>query len=175
MTKAELRQYMRKTSVERQADPEKEAEGAMEFWRKVEASKEFRSADAILIFMAMPDEIPTREFIEKWRSSKRFAIPRVKGENLELKEYNPDFLSPGYKGIPEPTDEAADISPDEIDFALIPGTAFDRSGHRMGRGKGFYDRLLPQLHCPTMAVCQEWRIVDEVPTDPWDIRIDIIP
>lgn len=166
---------MRKTSVERQADPEKEAEGAMEFWRKVEASKEFRRADTILIFMAMPDEIPTREFIEKRRCGKRFAIPRVKGENLELKEYNPDFLSPGYKGIPEPTDEAADISPDEIDFALIPGTAFDRNGHRMGRGKGFYDRLLPQLHCPTMAVCQEWRIVDEVPTDPWDIRIDIIP
>lgn len=166
---------MRKTSVERQASPEKEAEDAMEFWRKVEASKEFRSADTILIFMAMPDEIPTREFIEKWRCGKRFAIPRVKGENLELKEYNPDFLSPGYKGIPEPTDEAADISPDEIDFALIPGTAFDRNGHRMGRGKGFYDRLLPQLHCPTMAVCQEWRIVDEVPTDPWDIRIDIIP
>ena len=166
---------MHKTSVERQADPEKEAEGAMEFWRKVEAQEEFRNAGTILIFMAMPDEIPTREFIEKWHCSKRFAIPRVKGENLELKEYNPDFLSPGYKGIPEPTDEAADISPDEIDFALIPGTAFDRNGHRMGRGKGFYDRLLPQLHCPTMAVCQEWRIVDEVPTDPWDIRIDIIP
>ena len=166
---------MRKTSVERQASPEKEAADARAFWEKVEAREEFRNAGTILIFMALPDELPTQEFIGNWHCSKRFAIPRVKGENLELKEYNPDFLSPGYKGIPEPTDEAADISPDEIDFALIPGTAFDRSGHRMGRGKGFYDRLLPQLHCPTMAVCQEWRIVDEVPTDPWDIRIDIIP
>ncbi len=166
---------MRETFKSHSSYPEQEAAYAREFWLKVEEREEFRSAGTVLIFMALPDELPTQEFIDKWREVKCFVIPRVNGTGLELKAYSPDLLIPGYKGILEPTDEAAGINPVDIDLALIPGTAFDRDGHRMGRGKGFYDRLLPQLHCPTMAVCQSWRIVDSVPTDPWDIKIDIIP
>ena len=165
---------MREAFRESLNHPEQEAADVREFWRKVEALDEFRNAGTILIYMALPDEVPTQDFIERWLPRKRFVIPRVAGTELELREYDQAALTNGYQNIPEPTDNAAEASPEEIDLALIPGTAFDRKGNRLGRGKGFYDRLLPQLHCPTLAVCQKWRIVDEVPTDPWDIKIDII-
>ena len=143
-------------------------------WEQVEALDEFGRAGTILIYMALPDEVPTTAFIEKWRGEKRFVIPRVKGEGLELKVYDPEAIQSGYRGIPEPSDKAEDVSPSEIDLALIPGVAFDREGHRMGRGKGFYDRFLPSIHCPSVAICQAWRIVGNVPTDPWDKTVDIV-
>ena len=144
-------------------------------WSRVEALDEFRSAGIVLIYMSLPDEVATVPFIEKWKGSKRFVIPKVNGENLNLKLYDPDKLESGYKGILEPTDDAQDVSAEEIDLALVPGVAFDRQGHRVGRGKGFYDRFLPALHCPTVAICQQWRMVECVPTDTWDRIIDIIP
>lgn len=172
MTKAELRHFMREVAGTRLAGDTRAEDFAV--WSGVEALDEFRSAKTVLIYMSLPDEVATASFIEKWKDSKRFVIPRVNGENLNLKLYDPDGLESGYKGILEPTDDAQDVSSEEIDLALVPGVAFDRQGHRMGRGKGFYDRLLPTLQCPTVAVCQSWRMVETVPTDPWDCKIDII-
>lgn len=168
MTKQELRLQMR------EAFKLHKDENGAEIWDRIEALPEFTGAHTILIYMALPDEVPTQGFIDRWNGTKRFVIPQVRGLDLGLKEYDPERLAPGYRDISEPTDEALDVRPEEIDLALIPGVAFDRKGHRMGRGKGFYDRFLPALHCPTVAVCQRWRIVESVPTDPWDRTIDII-
>ena len=173
MTKAELRRFMRDEASARLAGDAQTEDSAV--WDRLEALDEFRSARTVLIYMSLPDEVATAPFIEKWKDRKRFVIPKVNGDNLDLKLYDPDKLESGYKGILEPTDEAQDVSAEEIDLALVPGVAFDRHGHRMGRGKGFYDRFLPALHCPTVAVCQQWRMVECVPTDTWDRIIDIIP
>ena len=86
-----------------------------------------------------------------------------------------DRLQPGYKGILEPTPDATPVSPGEIELALIPGVAFagERGAFsRLGRGKGFYDRLLPSLRCPKVGICYPFRLVDSLPTDPWDIPLD---
>jgi len=120
----------------------------------------------------MPDEVPTPSFIERWHSRKRIVLPVVEGDSLLLREYQPGCLAPGWKGILEPTSEAPLVSPAEIDLALVPGVAFDLSGGRLGRGRGFYDRLLPSLHCPLIGLCPASRLVPAVPMDSWDVRLD---
>jgi 5-formyltetrahydrofolate cyclo-ligase len=62
---------------------------------------------------------------------------------------------------------------DEITLALIPGMAFDAEGHRLGRGKGYYDRLLPRLsRAYKMGVCFPFQMVDAVPSEPHDQKVD---
>lgn len=141
-------------------------------WTRVEALPEFCCAHTILIYMALPDEVPTLDFIRKWEESRRFVLPVVDGDLLLLREYRADEVAPGWKGILEPCAAAPLVLPSEIELALIPGVAFDRSGGRLGRGGGFYDRLLPQLHCPVIGLCQQWRIVPQVPREPWDAPVD---
>lgn len=166
--KIELRRRMRALSRERSDEG---FSGALEV---LEARPEFVSAHTVLIYMSLPDEVPTEEFIRKWSSVKRIVLPVVKGSELELREYDLSKLTPGAFGILEPAEDCALVDPSEIDFAILPGMAFDRSGGRLGRGKGYYDRLLPSLRCPKAGLCQPWRIVPGVPSEPWDARVDFV-
>ena len=61
-----------------------------------------------------------------------------------------------------------------IDTALVPGMAYDAQGHRLGRGKGYYDRLLAGLDCRKIGVCFDFQKVSEVPVDVHDIPVDIV-
>ena len=71
------------------------------------------------------------------------------------------------RDIEEPTGEAfTDYT--QIDFAIIPGVSFDKNGNRLGRGKGYYDRLLPQLHSYNVGICFDFQVSDEIPTESFD-------
>lgn len=174
MTKKELRSLMRKRAAEMT-----EAESSVwsdAIWRKVEELPQFRNAKCILLYMSIPGEVETQKIIEKWSKSRKIALPLVCGETLELRRYDALHLQKGYKDILEPSPEAEAVAADEIDLAVIPGMAFSRRPDgkviRLGRGGGFYDRLLPQLGCPVFGVAFSFRITDTVPSDPWDIPID---
>ena len=82
--------------------------------------------------------------------------------------------SPGPFGIPEPAPEAEAVEPGAIDWALVPGIAFDPRGYRIGRGAGYYDRLLPMLRpeAPRYALVLDRQWIDEVPTEPHDQPVD---
>lgn len=141
----------------------------------LEAHPAFRAANTILLYHSLKDEVDTHGFIEKWSYQKHILLPVVIGEELELRTYTgPNDLRIGAYGIEEPvrtpfTDYAA------IDLAVIPGVAFDSRGNRLGRGKGYYDRLLP--HMPTtykIGICFPFQLVKEVPAETSDIRMDEI-
>lgn len=174
LTKSDIRLEMKRREEEfRDWDSKTEM-----IWSSVEAAPEFQSASCVLIYMDIPGEVPTADFIGKWRGGKRFAIPKVVGENLELYEYDPEKLVCGYKGIPEPSSDASVVSPSEIDLALVPGVAFAIEGDkvwRMGRGKGFYDRFLPFLSCPKFGIFFSFRLLDSIPLDQWDIPLERLP
>ena len=142
-----------------------------EIWRRIEQTGAFAHASTILLYMAIEGEVPTENFIRKWHGSKRIAIPKVNGESLLLYEYDPEKLQPGYKGIAEPAGDAVQIGPEEVDLALVPGVAFTRKGGRMGRGKGFYDRLLPAMDCPKIGIGFSFRWLEDLPADPWDAAL----
>ena len=103
----------------------------------------------------MKDEVQTHAFIEKWSRSKRIILPVVTGDELEL------------RGAPFTDYET-------IDLAVIPGVAFDRYGHRLGRGKGYYDRLLPQIPASKVGICFPFQLIEEVPAEAFDFRMDTI-
>lgn len=150
----------------------KETAEAAALWAKVENLPEFSSAGTILLYMSIEGEVPASGFIEKWRTVKRILIPKVAGDDLLLYEYDPDRLTQGYRGILEPAEDAVQAEYSDVDLAIVPGVAFTRSGIRLGRGKGFYDRLLPRLTCPKAGICFSYRIIPDIPTDPWDITLD---
>lgn len=134
----------------------------------------FQKASCVLAYMALKGEVETAEFLAKWAKNKRMVIPKVVGDELELRLYDPNCLVEGYAGILEPSGEALIVPPTEIQLALVPGLAFARDTQRpdlvwrMGRGKGFYDRFLPSLNCPVYGVAFPFRVVPELPLDPWD-------
>lgn len=154
------------------AASEKEMPEAAALWAKVENLPEFRCAGTVLLYMSIEGEVPASGFIEKWRASKRILIPKVAGDDLLLYEYDPDRLSKGYRGILEPSEDAVRAEYSDVDLAIVPGVAFTRSGIRLGRGKGFYDRLLPHLDCFKAGICFSYRIIPDIPADPWDITLD---
>ena len=112
---------------------------------RLEQDPRYLSAGTVLLYWSMPEEVDTHELIRKWSASKRMVLPRVCGESLELRQYDPERMVPGYRGILEPSGEAVLVPDDQIELAIVPGLAFDLEGHRLGRGKGYYDRLLPRL------------------------------
>ena len=135
----------------------------------------FKEAAIVLLYHSMKDEVNTHSFIDKWSKQKRIILPVVVGEVLELRVYTGSHdLKAGPYGILEPIGKLfSDYA--SIDFAVIPGVAFDLIGHRLGHGKGYYDKLLPQLTTAVKAgLCFPFQIVEEVPTEPFDILMDAI-
>ena len=141
----------------------------------LEAHPAFRAATTVLLYHSLKDEVDTHEFIRKWSCEKRILLPVVVGDDLELRLYTrPEDLKPGAYGIEEPTGELFTDYAD-IDFIVVPGVAFDRNGNRLGRGKGYYDRLLPRIPSAYKAgICFPFQLVEEVPAEPFDIRMDEI-
>ena len=155
--------------------PEQKSQQSAAIWERLEHTDAFRNATHILAYWSMDDEVQTPQFIEKWTAAgKRFYLPSIQGEDLIVKRYD-GTLKPGDEfGIPEPTGEqVTDLSP--ITLVIVPGRAFDAQGNRMGRGRGFYDRLLPQLpHAIKAGVCFDCQKLPSVPTDENDIKMDLV-
>ena len=142
----------------------------------LEAHPAFRAANTVLLYHSLNDEVDTHAFIQKWSSEKRILLPVVVGDDLELRIYTgPEDMSiSGIYGIAEPTGEIfTDYA--AIDFIVVPGVAFDAKGNRLGRGKGYYDRLLPRIPSAYKAgICFPFQLVEEVPAESFDIRMDTI-
>ena len=131
------------------------------------------NAQTILLYHALPDEVSTLPLFNAWQD-KTLLLPRVIDEKqMELRRYtSPEDLQQGTFGIMEPCGKVF-TDYDAIDVAIVPGMAFDSKGHRLGRGKGYYDRFLsltPSIH--KIGVCFPFQLVDNVPTDENDVRMD---
>lgn len=143
-------------------------------WHKVEMTSEFKRSDVILLYWSLPDEVDTHEFIARWYGRKRIVLPKVSGDDLLLFEYDPARMAKGAFGILEPTADAVPVDPSAIQLAIVPGRLFDLGGGRKGRGKGYYDRFLPKLHCPFFGVAFPSQIVDKLELEPHDVPMDEI-
>ena len=121
----------------------------------------------------MPDEVCTHDLIRTlYAQGKTVLLPTVVGDELSLHIYEgEDSLTIGKSfGIQESKGLLFnDYS--RIDLAIIPGMAFTLQGDRLGRGKGYYDRLLPHLHCPLVGIAFPFQILSFIPTEPHDIRM----
>lgn len=142
---------------------------------RIEALPQFIEARAVAIFWPLPDEVDTRAFIEKWCNEKQILLPVMcPGFGLELRPYQKGCkMNCADYGIYEPSEGEAH-PPAQIDLIIVPGVAFDRRGNRLGRGKGFYDRLLKDIKAYKAGVCFSYQMVESVPADSHDIRMDTV-
>lgn len=138
-------------------------------FRKLEQHPRFQSAHTILAYYSLPDEVQTHDFVEKWHKEKRILLPVVRGNELELRIYtSKDCLAMGEAYRIEEPQGAPFTAYSDIDLALIPGVAFDAQGNRLGRGRGYYDRLLPLLHSYNIGICFAFQLLPSIPTEPFD-------
>ena len=172
MDKAEVRKQIREL---KRAVPLEEkilrSEGIM---RQVEALPAFQQAATVLLYWSMADEVQTHAFVEKWYKDKVLLLPCVDGDDLRLRQYTgPECMVAGEQfGIGEPTGEEF-MNLDAVELIMVPGVAFDRTGNRMGRGRGFYDRLLKSTpNAMKVGVAFDFQLLDSVPTEPHDVKMD---
>jgi 5-formyltetrahydrofolate cyclo-ligase len=112
----------------------------------------FCGSHTVMVYMALPQEVQTRQIItQAHQSRKRVAVPVIRGQELVAVALSeaPTQLRRGRFGIQEPCGTQHVIHPQEIGCIAVPGLAFDARGGRLGFGKGYYDRFLKQLPATT--------------------------
>ncbi len=139
----------------------------------VEETDLFRSARCVALYHALPGEVQTAPFIERWYKEKRLLLPLVVGDDLRLLLYEgEESLRPGPFGILEPKADGVEPPKEEIDMIIVPGVAFDTDRNRLGRGRGYYDRLLATIKAPAIGICFGFQLFPHIPTEPFDRKMD---
>ena len=154
-------------------DDSERMSAAEEVFSRLEKTAAFMLADRILMYHSLPDELSTHLFLKKWHTRKHFYLPRVNGVSLDILPYDESRLELGSFHIEEPTGDNV-ANPDDIELVIVPAIAYDRKGNRVGRGKGFYDRLLSTTKATKIGVGYEFQLVDEVPAEDHDVAVDMI-
>ena len=139
-------------------------------------------ARVILAYYSLPDEVCTHQLLDDLvAEGKTVLLPKVlDATTMELRLYTgPHDLAPGPFGIMEPSGSPFSPSSEipSIDVALIPGVAFDAEGHRLGRGRGYYDRFLRTMGTVPfvrIGLCFDFQKVESVPSDTHDIPVDLV-
>lgn len=171
--KAQLRAQIRSLKCLFPAHEKAAEEAAL--WARLRARTDFQRARTMLLYCALPDEPDTRPLLREYVEAKVLFLPVVTGEGtMELRRYTGDeSLRQGAYGILEPTGaRLEDLS--RIDLALIPGVAFTPGGQRLGRGGGYYDRLLanPAWQATALGVCFSFQRVSTLPCSAHDIPVN---
>ena len=140
------------------------------FWKK---------AGAVLFFAPLPDELDAWPLLEDaLAAGKVAALPRFDPESngyVACRVQNPrSEIVTGQFGIREPRANCVEIPLNRLDLVLVPGVAFDLQGRRLGRGRGFYDRLLADVDGIKCGIALDEQVVEEIPAGPRDICLNCI-
>ncbi|HEV2435430.1 MAG TPA: 5-formyltetrahydrofolate cyclo-ligase [Verrucomicrobiae bacterium] len=140
---------------------------------------QLQSAHTILFFASLPDEPDVWPLLEKLLPTKKIcALPAFDSARQlysarRVQNLTTD-LSAGKFGVREPSAACAEIPLEKFDLVLVPAVAFDWHGHRLGRGRGFYDRLLAKVRGIKCGVAMDAQMVKEIPAESHDVRMDFI-
>lgn len=174
MDKKELRRQIRAAKALVTFD--EKLERSQTVMKQVERLPQFAKADTILLYWSMDDEVQTHDFVNNWYTEKTVLLPCVDGDDLKLRQYTgAECLRAGEQfGIGEPVGpEFTEL--DRVQMIVVPGVAFDHQCNRMGRGRGFYDRLLKSTpNAFKVGVAFDFQLVDEVPVEAFDVKMDCV-
>ena len=136
----------------------------------------WQDARVVAAYAALPGEPDLRPL--DWIKEKNVLLPRVDGEELVFHAVtDANQLKPGAFGVLEPDPEKCPaFDPREAEIIFVPGLAFAAEGQRLGRGRGFYDRLLAALppEILRIGVCFPEQIVSDIPQEPHDEQVDVV-
>jgi 5-formyltetrahydrofolate cyclo-ligase len=169
--KSQLRTRMRRILLETMPDS-RAVHDALEHWLGTQPGLR-----RIAVFAALPGEVDLLAFIAR-HHDRIWVYPRIGGDSLTFHAVqNPAAeLVSGMFGLREPSPAVAEIAIDRIDAFLCPGLAFDVHGGRLGRGRGFYDRILAtaRIDALKIGVCFASQIVEDTFAEPHDVRMDAV-
>ena len=176
MDKATLRRQIR--DMKRQFTPRQLEELSFPVLERIRPL--LRDASVIMAFYSLPDEVYTHGFLDEMvAAGKTVLLPQVVDDDtMILRRYSSKAdLREGAFHIMEPVGECFSAL-HCINAVLVPGVAFDAKGHRLGRGKGYYDRFLRTMGTCSdfrlIGVCFDFQKVAEVPVDEYDVPMDIV-
>jgi len=145
--------------------------------QRLAAAPEFASAAVVAVYSPIRNEVFTEEIFAAARcAGKAVTYPRVCGDLLEFVEVSTrEDLSPGAYGILEPGGSRI-VPLVDHDLVVVPGVAYDRSGHRLGYGRGFYDRVLSsdRGRAVLAGLCFDFQVVASLPAEVHDVRMDMV-
>ncbi|HEX9022488.1 MAG TPA: 5-formyltetrahydrofolate cyclo-ligase [Geobacteraceae bacterium] len=141
--------------------------------------EEYREAACIALYSPTRNETDTAAILATaFHAGKRVLYPAVCGREMVLRHVTGlECLESGCFGILEPCATGTDHGADEADLIVVPGVAFDQEGHRIGFGKGFYDRFLshPGRKVHLVGLCHDFQVIDgAIPAERHDVRMEII-
>ncbi len=151
----------------------------------------YQKAEYLLVYIHYQKEVMTDQIIMHALSTgKHVFVPRVSGKDMEFYEIHSfEDCNSGFHGISEPSESCVSFpevcctvtSPSEKNtlqntLMILPGLAFDSTGHRLGYGGGYYDRYLAQtgIECTKMAVAYSFQVIIDVPHEQYDVRVDTV-
>lgn len=174
MDKKQLRSMIREKK--RAMTPEQIEVASARLGELFVVSELYRNATTIYGYLPYNQEVRTVPMLERaLRDGKRVAVPKVYGEEMKF-IYLTDLsqVGPGYAGIPEPIADEP-VAEDPTALVLMPGLAFDKEGHRIGYGGGFYDKFLArEPQHPTLALCYDFQLLPQLETEEFDIPVDCV-
>ena len=174
MNKQELRSIVR--SRKRAMTEEMICQKSMDLTRQLQETDLYRNARSIYGYLPYNQEVRTVALLQQaLREGKRVAVPKCYGDEMRF-IWMEDLsrVEKGYAGIPEPVEDGP-VADDETALVLMPGMAFDREGHRIGYGGGFYDKFLArEKQHPTVALCYDFQVFDHLETEEYDIPVDLV-
>ena len=136
----------------------------------------YKNAETIYGYMPYNQEVRTVPILEQAiRDGKRVAVPKVYGDIMKF-IYLEDLtqVEKSDMGIPEPVADEP-VAEDQTALVLMPGLAFDKEGHRIGYGGGFYDKfLMAEPNHPTVALCYDFQMYAHLDTEEFDIPVDLV-
>lgn len=161
--------------------PQAAADKSQTACKKVIALDEFRKAGSVMLYMPIPGEVDATEIaLAAWQHEKTVLVPRIEAESaghmiaVETNSLDDEMVAGSFgirypaKGRPWPIED--------IDFILVPALIFDRRGHRIGRGGGFYDRFLgqPDMQAFTCGLAFAEQLIDRLPNHVHDKPVDML-
>jgi 5-formyltetrahydrofolate cyclo-ligase len=140
---------------------------------------QLQSAHSILFFAPLPDELDVWPLLEKLLPAKKIcALPAFDSASQfytarRVRNLETDIVT-GKFGVSEPLAACEEIPLNQFDLVLVPGLAFDTNGNRLGRGRGFYDRILAAASGIKCGVAHDFQLLEKIPVEPHDARVDFI-
>lgn len=175
--KARLRDEVRSRALQHpMAERVRESEQLVQHLR---GQSLWQSASAVLGFIPLRDEPDVMPLLrDVLQNGKRLAVLRWiadqdRYEPAWVRDLETDLVV-GMHGVRQPREGIPDADINLLDFGLIPGVAFDLAFGRIGRGRGFYDRVLQRFRGVKCGVAFDWQLVVDVPMESHDILLDCL-
>jgi 5-formyltetrahydrofolate cyclo-ligase len=153
-------------------------EDSLAVCRLVLESTVWQRASQVMLYVPMSGELNVKSLLENaLKKRKIVALPRFSVEKNAYEVCWIDNLSnllPGKFGVPEPSPDSRIMDTKQLDLAIVPGVAFAGLGSRLGRGGGFFDRLLAGIPAKKCGVCFEQQVYPDVPVERHDVKMDMI-